>query len=1274
MAADWSFYRYYCQSQRPSESDTPRPSLALQLEVPAPPAPKSPFPFNDPALIAFAQLGALRLNTRRCLVSFFDRKNCYVLAEATRALPPDNEQAQFEKGSWCWGSSVVPRQKTLCFHTVNLSLADESTLFIVNDLSGDDRFKAHPAVVGSPHLRFYAGVPIRSPSGRNIGTYCVLDDKPHSGLSAADTFFLKEMATTVMRNLQMTRAADDHRRGEIMVRSLGAFAEGKISVDEKWDSPDLESERPMSPQDTSFQRHRRQTTSSPQPPRVPLADPFAISRADSTGTASTDITSRDPLSPATPAPASTLATPASEYLPDGRPLEGFTKTASSAKIETDKEKVAPEVHAAFTRAARMILESTEADGAVFLDAKVSTFGGMVDDEFMQEQSGEQAEQDKPCTVLGIDMKYETVRSFMGEGALRHLLRTYQHGQIFNFDDDMPPSPPTSHLSSTEVGSSTEFSSSAGIAKLSETPKSQDDDVLLREMFPKARSLVLYPLWDPHRDRWFAGAIIWSCDSMRVFTRDTELSYLAAFSNSIMAEVARLDTKLADAAKGDFISSISHELRSPLHGILGTLELLKETSIDHFQMSMLNTIETCGKTLLETINHVLDFAKINNLTRGTARRNKKHSRSAKQLICPSQSHANDIMTLTSDVDLAVLTEEVLESGFAGYNFQRSATQFLDTPATKTPVPPIAVIVDVNQSENYVFRTQPGAWRRILMNLFGNALKYTPAGFIRVKLQVTKITPEFTFGAPLPSKTLGDNSQGEAFEVRLIITDSGIGMSEEYVNNRLFHSFAQENPLSQGTGLGLSIVKQIVESLGGDVEVRSEKGRGTKFTVYCPLKPSTLVPVVSNHNQEAEIATVRKRTEGMVVSFVGFDENGDYFPVKSLKNKNATMLTLKAFENLCVDWFGMKVRRRASVKDRAPEIFVATEIGAKWLRAQHGSENNSNPTAPVVVICQGPASAQSTTAITVPGQVFECISQPCGPHKLAKALVSCLDRHANRLLAHAAEANSTSPMKENEVPSSPVRLGRELELLKTSSSTPTRGRSRPPITSSLSAPQIRSASSSPVKKATRPTRSLHCLAVDDNHINLRLLKSFLDKLGHTHTLAVNGLEAVTAYKEASASNTHFDAVLMDIHMPVMDGFEASRQIRAFERENGLQDVHIIALTGAASAEAQDESKGSGINFHLIKPVGLAHLKMVLDDILIGQGSPKDTGKELEEIKEEKKDGHLDERTDGSNDHQKSTMEDNTAATQAGHDDSHVSTEPHSNQKDENEDPNRNDSATI
>lgn len=258
----------------------------------------------------------------------------------------------------------------------------------------------------------------------------------------------------------------------------------------------------------------------------------------------------------------------------------------------------------------VILEATEAEGAVFFDAKVSTFGGLVDDEFTPEQP-ELSEQGKPCGVLGsalwknaIDLPASSnVEYSMLESLLRHLVRTYPHGQIFNFDQDFDTTPSTQIICEiTEPGPLADAPSLA-VSRRLDSSKSQDDENLLREVFPNARSLVLYPLWNAHRDRWFAGSIIWTSDPMRVFTSEQELSYLAAFSNSIMAEVARLDTQLADAAKADFISSISHELRSPLHGILGTTELLRDTHIDPQQSSMAQTIETCGKTLLDTINHV-----------------------------------------------------------------------------------------------------------------------------------------------------------------------------------------------------------------------------------------------------------------------------------------------------------------------------------------------------------------------------------------------------------------------------------------------------------------------------------------------------------------------------------------------------------------------------------------------------------------------------------------------------------------------------------------------
>lgn len=138
----------------------------------------------------------------------------------------------------------------------------------------------------------------------------------------------------------------------------------------------------------------------------------------------------------------------------------------------------------------------------------------------------------------------------------------------------------------------------------------------------------------------------------------------------------------------------------------------------------------------------------------------------------------------------------------------------------------------------------------MNLFGNALKYTDHGFIQVKLSAE----------PLPAK----NKPGKS-RVTLTVTDSGRGMSADYLDNQLFQPFAQENSLTPGTGLGLSIVKQIVESMGGDINVESEKGHGTRITVSMAL---THAPASLDSLEQSIVASTSRKTKGLKVGFVGF----------------------------------------------------------------------------------------------------------------------------------------------------------------------------------------------------------------------------------------------------------------------------------------------------------------------------------------------------------------------------------------------------------------------
>ena len=387
--------------------------------------------------------------------------------------------------------------------------------------------------MGAPHSRFYAGVPIRSPSGHSIGTYCVLDDKPRDGLSAFELGFLKDMAVTVMRHLEMSRATDDHKRGGIMVRSLGSFADGRSSVDEWWDEWETDASSPLAASEiASGQRPRRSTNGNAAPTQT-TASGAAVSSRDNS--ANSSIASAKPSTPSTGPQASAGGTPATEVV-ESRP-QAVVATKSSLSVASDgKDTLSPEVKEIFDRAARMIVRATEAEGAVFFDAKVSTWGGLVDDDSFPELP---PEPDKPCVMLGAAHHQGpqspsplTGQCSMSESVLKHLLRNYSHGQIFNLEDEA--SCPTQHFEKSTECTEDELDSSVN-RKLDST-RSADDEILLKDCFPRARSLVLYPLWDIHRDRWFASVIIWSSDPLRVFTSEQELSFLAAFSNTVMAEV------------------------------------------------------------------------------------------------------------------------------------------------------------------------------------------------------------------------------------------------------------------------------------------------------------------------------------------------------------------------------------------------------------------------------------------------------------------------------------------------------------------------------------------------------------------------------------------------------------------------------------------------------------------------------------------------------------------------------------------------------------------
>lgn len=163
---------------------------------------------------------------------------------------------------------------------------------------------------------------------------------------------------------------------------------------------------------------------------------------------------------------------------------------------------------------------------------------------------------------------------LSEEFLRTLIKKFPGGHIFNTDDE-PCRTQTTH---------------------------QELSRRLAQSLPEAKSVLFIPLWDWNKSHWLAGTLVWTKNSHRPLGME-ELHYFKVFGDSIISEISRVHWRATERSKFDFVSSISHELRSPLHGILGSTELIQSTPLQPSQHEMIKMVEKSGLTLLETIDHL-----------------------------------------------------------------------------------------------------------------------------------------------------------------------------------------------------------------------------------------------------------------------------------------------------------------------------------------------------------------------------------------------------------------------------------------------------------------------------------------------------------------------------------------------------------------------------------------------------------------------------------------------------------------------------------------------
>lgn len=966
------------------------------------------------------------------MISLFDSRFQYIVAEATPelALEADAPTPQDKPGQKLWlCGTAIPRSLSTCEHVlVGPQLANPGhnappPVTVIRDLTETRRSKGLIHCDPWSENRFYAGVPIQTRRGINIGVFCVFGDEPREdGLDASSTRLMQDLSRAIMGHLELGRARDEHRRADRMVRGFGSFVEGNTTMTGWEEGPSVE----------SFNR-------SPAHEGSLNVNQQILHHRGSDAVWNDDVPSAAPKPPHPRGNTPPPTTHHRDQSKDAKPLaSGIEVDATTAAREEDSRTA--EIEHIFSKAANIIRESVEVEGVLFLDASISSSSGRASAEDIatrtpknnqsssssgeerlgRSSSGRVAEGPEPfCRRLGFSTSsYSSIDGDAGsrdhlkisERFLRRLLRRYPKGKIFNFDesgsvqssdfpgeDNMEAKSDSPETPKPLQAPQPEQLDPQTAGKSVRRPLSrQNEGKVIIGMFSGARSVAFMPLWDAQRQRWFAGGFAYTKTATRVLSVEGELSYLTAFGTSIVAEVFRANALMVSKSKTDLLSSVSHELRSPLHGIIFGTEMLRDTSLDAFQVDVLHSVEACGRTLLDTVDHLLDLSKINNFIRPVARPRDSVGDDGKRGLQSSKYNTIEagMMSITSNVDVDVLAEEVIESVYAGYSFQRQSVSQLDSNRspeqsiinpmrrfdtmqavetlssqnnrssdTQIILGDVAVNLGIDPAPTWAFRTQPGALRRIIMNIAGNSLKYTTRGVIKIRLDQ-------------PASTTDAAGLAGVRVVRITVTDSGRGISEDYLKNHLFTPFAQENSLSAGVGLGLSLVKQIVVTLGGSVQVQSEVGKGTTVTVKLPLEVAAASSSPATEEEANDVwgsHSQIKELRGLRVLLLGFSacrdgEHENETPAVAL-DEHAAMA------RICRGWLGMHVVEPSEKEVLIPDLLLCNEHYIDWL--PHERRNGSS--TPAVVICRNALVARQLAmspkfSATAGAGVVEFSSQP------------------------------------------------------------------------------------------------------------------------------------------------------------------------------------------------------------------------------------------------------------------------------------------------------------
>ena len=516
------------------------------------------------------------------------------------------------------------------------------------------------------------------------------------------------------------------------------------------------------------------------------------------------------------------------------------------------------------------------------------------------------------------------------------------------------------------------------------------------------------------------------------------------------------------------------------------------------------------------------------------------------------------TVSHSIDLSAVIEDSVDTLVAGNHFRALSGKLNSSEESRSHImsyqrsaestdaqhgPIVNLTIDCCPSWYVV--TDPPVWARCIMNVLGNALKYTDNGIIEVKLQMA------------PSSKGG--SEKDVQVAKLLVSDTGRGISPDYLRSHLYQPFLQENASSNGLGLGLSIVKKLVDGLNGSIQIQSTVGKGTVVEILVPLRVDSPI--------EKE-GTVDVKYSGRKICFVGNTQRV-WKPDSHLQlplRGNSDAVLSSALSMYCRQWFDMEVSHAESLNHATADVVVIFEEDLET--SQNSKTNgedkgNRRRSCSLLIVPTIPAATHQPNLTKTDGVFY--LLPPFGPKRLAATLKKALDYTDKVKNGTMASGGSGITMvmatrtRHRQAESEKTDVGGDLRK-----------------------------SSNEAHQSEAHGRAM-TMIVDDNDVNVRLLEECLKRWGIAYKTASNGAQAIEVFQNSGQA---FDYILMDISMPVMNGIEATRAIRILEAaQHTYPPARIIAMTGLGNERTRQEALASGMDVFLTKPVRLREVRTLL-----------------------------------------------------------------------------------